>query len=305
MTDVLQKLIGLLNIDEIAKDRFLGESEDLGFRNVFGGQVLGQAMMAASRTIEGRLPHSMHGYFLRPGDATQKIEYQVDRIRDGGSFSTRRVLALQDGKEIFTLNASFAQEEEGFSHQFDMPVTEPVEGLLSEVEMRRKVIDFIPEKMREQATRDRPIEIRPVDPLNYFRPEKREPCKQNWFKAVALLSGCEEPPEYQDAPTCTALPDDQVLHRCLLAYASDFGLLGTSMLPHGVTYYSKGMQVASLDHAIWFHRDVRVDEWLLYDMDSPSASAGRGFCRGNIYNQQGLLVASVCQEALIRRRQQT
>lgn len=283
MTDVLHKLIGLLDIDEVGEDQFLGESEDLGFRNVFGGQVLGQAMMAACKTVERRLPHSMHGYFLRPGDPAEKIEYRVDRIRDGGSFTTRRVLALQHGKEIFTLNASFQDDEEGFSHQFAMPQAVPVEELESELEIRRKIQEFIPEKVRAQAICDRPIEIRPVSPLNYFRPEKREPYKQNWFKAIAEIS------------------DDQVLHRCLLAYASDFGLLGTSLLPHGVTYYSKGMQVASLDHAIWFHRDFRVDDWLLYDMDSPSASQGRGFNRGNVYNQEGVLVASVCQEALIRR----
>ncbi|MCP5205621.1 MAG: acyl-CoA thioesterase II [Hahellaceae bacterium] len=283
MTDVLHKLIGLLDIEPIAQDQFLGESEDLGFRNVFGGQVLGQAMMAACKTVEDRLPHSMHGYFLRAGDPAEKIQYKVDRIRDGSSFATRRVLAIQHGKEIFTLTASFQQDEVGFEHQFSMPTAASPEGLMSEVEMRRKIVDFIPEKLREQATCDRPIEIRPVAPLNYFRPEKREPYKQNWFKAIS------------------AVGDNQVLHRCLLAYASDFGLLGTGLLPHGVTYYSKGMQVASLDHAIWFHRDFRIDDWLLYDMDSPSASQGRGFNRGNIYNTDGVLVASVCQEALIRR----
>lgn len=284
MVDVLNKLIGLLDIVQVDSDLFLGESEDLGFKNVFGGQVLGQAMMAACKTIENRLPHSMHGYFLRPGDPLEKIQYRVDRIRDGASFATRRVMAIQHDREIFTLTASFQSPEEGFDHQFAMPETEPVDGLLSELEMRRKVKALIPEKIREQATCERPIEIRPVNPLNYFNPEKREPYKQNWFKAIAEIS------------------DDQVLHRCLLAYASDFGLLGTSMLPHEVTYYSKGMQVASLDHSIWFHRDFRIDDWLLYDMDSPSASQGRGLNRGNVYNQEGILVASIAQEALIRRR---
>ncbi|ARU58748.1 MAG: acyl-CoA thioesterase II [Pseudomonadales bacterium] len=284
MTEVLQKLIQLLDLEETRPDRFQGQSEDLGFKNVFGGQVLGQALMSACKTVEARSVHSLHGYFLRPGNPNEPIEYQVDRIRDGGSFTTRRVLALQAGKEIFTLNASFQVDEEGYSHQFEMPQTSEPDSLLSELEMRRKVVDFIPEKLREQATRDRPIEIRPVAPLNYFKPERREPFKQAWFRAVADL------------------PDDDVLHRVLLAYASDFGLLGTSMLPHQVTYYTRSMQVASLDHAIWFHRPFRIDDWLLYDMDSPSASQGRGFNRGNIYNVKGELVASVCQEALIRKK---
>jgi len=284
MTEVLEKLIALLQLEPVDELNFRGSSEDLGFRNVFGGQVLGQAIMAASKTVEGKLVHSMHGYFLRPGDHSCPIDYEVQVIRNGSGFATRRVIGRQHNKEIFTLNASFQVEEEGYDHQFDMPNTRGPEEITSELEMRRKYSDFIPEKVRDQYTRDRPIEIRPVNPINYLKPAVCEPYKQNWFRAVAPL------------------PDDPVIHRCILAYASDFGLLGTSMHPHGVSFMQKGMQVASLDHAIWFHRDFRVDDWLLYDMDSPSASQGRGLNRGNIYNQQGILVASVCQEALIRNR---
>jgi len=284
MQAVLQQLIDVLQLREIKPLHFEGISDDLGFKNVFGGQVCGQALMAAYKSVEGRLAHSLHGYFLRPGDPNQSIEYEVQIIRDGRSFSARRVIARQQDKEIFTLNASFQTHEEGFEHQFPMPPSKPPEELASELEMRRQFKHLIPERIREQFTRDRPIEIRPVDPIDYINPERREPFKQNWFKAVAKL------------------PDDPALHHCVLTYASDFGLLGTSLLPHGVSFAQKGMQVTSLDHAVWFHRPLRADQWLLYDMDSPSASNGRGFNRGNIYNQNGELVASVCQEALIRQR---
>ena len=283
MKDVLNKLIDVLKLRKIDDQLFEGCSEDLGFKNVFGGQVCGQAMMAAYNTVENRTAHSMHGYFLRAGDCSLPIQYETQVLRDGGTFSARRVIARQHNKEIFTLNASFQSEEQGFSHQFDAPDTTDPESLLSELEMRRRFKHLIPERLRTQFTRDSPIEIRPVRPIDYTNPDIRPPYKQNWFRAVA------------------ALPDDLALHQCILTYASDFGLLGTSMLPHGASFAQKGMQVASLDHSIWFHRPFRVDEWLLYDMDSPSASQGRGFNRGNIYNQKGELVASVCQEALIRK----
>ena len=283
MNEVLQQLIDVLKLKKIDDMLFEGCSEDLGFKNVFGGQVCGQAMMAAYQTVDNRIAHSMHGYFLRPGDHSFPIQYETQILRDGGTFSARRVIAKQQNKEIFTLNASFQKEEQGLSHQFEIPETTDPETLLSELEMRRRFKHLIPEKLREQFTRDSPIEIRPVRPINYTDPDIRSPYKQNWFRAVAKL------------------PDDLALHQCILTYASDFGLLGTSMLPHGVSFAQKGMQVASLDHSIWFHRPFRVDEWLLYDMDSPSASQGRGLNRGNIYNQKGELVASVCQEALIRK----
>jgi acyl-CoA thioesterase II len=284
MHEVVERLLNLLDLEQVDQNHFRGSSEDLGFKNVFGGQVVGQAMVAAYRTVENRLSHSMHGYFLRPGDANADIEYEVHCIRDGKSFTTRRVIATQHGQEIFMLAASFQTEEEGFEHQFEMPQVKQPEELVSELEMRRRFQHLIPEKVREQFTRESPIEIRPVNPMNYLAPDKRQPVKYNWFRAVSPL------------------PDDPAVHQCILAYASDFGLLGTSLQPHGVTFYQRGMQVASLDHAIWFHRSFRADDWLLYAMDAPSASHGRGFNRGNIFDRQGRLVASVCQEALIRQR---
>jgi acyl-CoA thioesterase-2 len=284
MRDITRKLVELLDLSPIGDDHFQGDSEDLGFPNVFGGQVLGQALMAASRTVEDRLPHSLHAYFLRPGNHSMPIDYEVQRVRDGGSFSVRRVIARQDGKEILTGSMSFQREEEGLEHQFDMPDAPDPDTLKSEQEYGEMLAPHVPEKMRPMMTRERPIEIRPVDPVNPFRPEPRPPHKQSWFRAQGPL------------------PDDPVLHRCLLTYASDFSFLGTSMNPHAVTFMSKEMQVASLDHSIWFHRDFRMDEWLLYDKDSPSASQGRGFNRGNFYTREGRLVASTTQEALIRKR---
>ena len=284
MLEVTKKLVDLLDLSPIGDDHFQGDSEDLGFPNVFGGQVLGQALMAASRTVEGRLCHSLHAYFLRPGNHSMPIDYEVQRVRDGGSFSVRRVIARQGGKEILTGSMSFQVSEQGFEHQLTMPDAPDPNTLKSEHEWSQLMAPKVPERMRDSLTRDRPIEIRPVDPMNPFQPEKRPPHKQSWFRAQGQL------------------PDDPVLHRCLLTYASDFQFLGTSLNPHGVTFMSKNMQVASLDHAIWFHRDFRMDEWLLYDKDSPSASAGRGFNRGNFFNQQGGLVASTTQEALIRQR---
>ncbi|MBW7471395.1 acyl-CoA thioesterase II [Marinobacter sp. M216] len=284
MLEVTKRLVDLLDLSPIGDDHFQGDSEDLGFPNVFGGQVLGQALMAASRTVENRLCHSLHAYFLRPGNHSMPIDYEVQRVRDGGSFSVRRVIARQGGKEILTGSMSFQVAEQGFEHQLDMPEAPDPDTLKSEHEWGKLIAPHAPEKMRDSLTRDRPIEIRPVDPVNPFKPEKRPPHKQSWFRAQGHL------------------PDDPVLHRCLLTYASDFQFLGTSLNPHGVTFMSKNLQVASLDHAIWFHRDFRMDEWLLYDKDSPSACAGRGFNRGNFFNREGVLVASTTQEALIRQR---
>ncbi|WP_336365688.1 acyl-CoA thioesterase [Marinobacter sp. C2H3] len=284
MLEVTQRLVELLDLSPIGDDHFQGDSEDLGFPNVFGGQVLGQALMAASRTVEGRLCHSLHAYFLRPGNHSMPIDYEVQRVRDGGSFSVRRVIARQDGKEILTGSMSFQVEETGFDHQFPMPEAPAPDTLTSEQMLGQRLASKVPERLRDSLTRDRPIEIRPVAPGNPLSPQPSPPYKQNWFRAQGPL------------------PDDPVLHRCLLTYASDFQFLGTSMNPHGVSFMSPNMQVASLDHAIWFHRDFRMDEWLLYDKDSPSAFGGRGFNRGNFYNQNGVLVASTTQEALIRQR---
>lgn len=284
MLEVTRKLVELLDLAPLGDDHFQGESENLGFPNVFGGQVLGQGLMATSRTVENRLPHSMHAYFLRPGNHRLPIDYEVQRVRDGGTFSVRRVIARQEGREILTGSVSFQVEEEGLEHQIDMPPVPDVDGLTSEQEFTQMLLPHIPEALHDMLTRDRPIEIRPVNPVNPLKPEPRPPAKQSWLRAKGRL------------------PDDPVLHRCLLAYASDFSFLGTSLHPHGVTFMNRDMQVASLDHAIWFHRDFRMDDWLLYDKDSPSAFGSRGFNRGNIFSRDGRLVASTTQEALIRKR---
>jgi len=283
MADVLEELRDLLELEEIEETIFRGASQDLGFGNLFGGQVLGQAMSAASRTVApDRRVHSLHAYFLRPGDPTHPIVYMVENMRDGRSFSTRNVDAIQHGRPICTLSCSFQIEEEGFDHQAPPPEgVPPPEGLRSELEWVRELADRIPEPLRTKLLCDKPIEIRNVDPMNPFAPQKREPVRYAWLKAAG------------------ALPDDPVVHRYLLAYASDFGLVGTSMFPHGVTFFDPRMQVASLDHALWFHRDFRMDRWLLHAMDSPSASHARGLARGAFY-QDGKLVASVVQEGLIR-----
>ncbi|MFE8070536.1 acyl-CoA thioesterase II [Marinobacteraceae bacterium S3BR75-40.1] len=284
MEPVTRSLVELMTLTPVGDDHFRGESQDLGFPNVFGGQVLGQSLMAGCRTVKERLPHSLHAYFLRPGDPHEQIDYEVQRVRDGGTFSTRRVIARQGGKEILTAMVSFQVEEEGFDHQLDMPDAPAPESLESEEEARQKLEPYMPEKRKAQLLAERAIDIRIAEPVNPLKPEARPPHKQNWFRAKGDL------------------PDDEILHRCLLAYSSDFGLLGTSMHPHAVTFMHPNMQVASLDHAVWFHRPLRMDDWLLYDMDSPSASGGRGFNRGNIFNRRGELVASTAQEALIRRR---
>ncbi|WP_339461368.1 acyl-CoA thioesterase II [Pseudomonas sp. EA_105y_Pfl2_R69] len=286
MSQVLNELVALLTLETIEENLFRGVSQDLGFRQLFGGQVLGQCVSAASQTVDAaRHVHSMHGYFLRPGDATLPVVYQVDRVRDGGSFSTRRVTAIQKGKPIFTCSASFQFDEEGFYHQNLMPEVPGPEELKSETELARMVEVMIPERMRERATSDKPIEIRPVTRINPFAPEPCEPIKHVWFRAAGEL------------------PDEPQLHKLLLAYASDFNLLTTSMQPHGVSVFQKFMQVASLDHSLWFHADLRMDDWLLYSMDSPWAGNARGFSRGSIFNRQGQLVASVAQEGLTRVRE--
>lgn len=283
MTNVLDALLSLLQLKQIEDDHFLGESRDLGFPQVFGGQVLGQALFAACRTVEQEwLPHSLHAYFLRPGAPDAQILYEVDRIRDGRSFATRRVVARQRRKAIFTLAASFQVSEEGFEHQSAMPSVPGPEGIETEVERIRSFATKLPDRVREIWTRDHPVEIRVVNPIKYPNPSSSEPIRHAWMRASGKLG------------------DDPVLHQCLLAYASDFQLLGTCLQPHGKTFMSKGMKVASLDHALWFHRKFRFDEWLLYAMDSPSASGARGLNRGSFFDQSGNLVASVAQEGLIR-----
>ncbi|WP_454254450.1 acyl-CoA thioesterase II [Pseudomonas sp. Marseille-Q8238] len=286
MSKVLDDLVALLSLEQIEENLFRGVSQDLGFRQLFGGQVIGQCVSAASKTVDdARHVHSLHGYFLRPGDATLPVVYQVERVRDGGSFSTRRVTAVQKGQPIFTCSASFQYDEEGFNHQLTMPDVPGPEALQSETELAREVAALIPERMRERMTSDKPIEIRPVTRINPFAPQPGEPIKHVWFRADGNL------------------PDEPSLHKYLLAYASDFNLLTTSMLPHGVSVFQKFMQVASLDHSLWFHSDLRMDDWLLYSMDSPWAGNARGFSRASIFNRAGKLVASVSQEGLIRQRE--
>ncbi|VXB24517.1 acyl-CoA thioesterase II [Pseudomonas sp. 8AS] len=286
MSQVLEDLVALLSLEQIEENLFRGLSQDLGFRQLFGGQVLGQCVSAASQTVEeARHVHSLHGYFLRPGDASLPVVYSVERVRDGGSFSTRRVTAIQKGQPIFTCAASFQSDEQGFSHQLPMPEVPGPEGLATETELARQVAHLIPERMRERMTSDKPIEIRPVTRINPFAPEPCEPVKHVWFRAAGML------------------PAEPQLHKLLLAYASDFNLLTTSMLPHGVSVFQKFMQVASLDHALWFHGDLRMDDWLLYAMDSPWAGNARGFARASIFNRAGQLVASSCQEGLVRLRE--
>ncbi len=283
MSDVLHDLLELLKLEKIEENLFRGKSQDLGFGNVFGGQVLGQALSAASQTVPiERSAHSLHAYFMRGGDPRQAIIYQVDCLRDGSSFTTRRATAIQKGSPILSLEASFQVSEDGLEHQAAIPDVPGPEELTPELEMLRAVKDRIPPSIREKLICDKPIEIRPVNPVNPFAPKKMEPVKYSWFRAIGNV------------------PDDIAIHKYMLAYASDFGLVGTALYPHGVTFWDLRMQVASLDHAMWFHRDFRIDEWLLYAMDSPSASHARGLNRGNIFTRDGRLVASTTQEGLIR-----
>ncbi|HET8730276.1 MAG TPA: acyl-CoA thioesterase II [Moraxellaceae bacterium] len=285
MSNVMQEVLDLLNLETIEKGIYRGTSRNFFGKNVFGGQVLGQALMAAGRTVEGRLPHSLHGYFLRAGDVNAPIVYQVENIRDGKSFCTRNVKGIQHGENIFLMSASFALPEEGLEHQVPMPSVEGPEGVPSEYELRLKVAPLIPERIRDVFIRERPVELRPIDPVNPFAPVKKEPHRFHWMKAQSRL------------------PDDPLLHMCILAFASDYALMSTAMLPHGVSYMQNNMQAASLDHAMWFHRDFRIDEWLLYDMDAPNASASRGMNFGRIFTQDGKLVATVAQEGLMRLRE--
>ena len=285
MNSILDQLVSLLSMETIEENLFRGASQDLGFRQLFGGQVLGQALSAASQTVDStRQANSLHGYFLRAGDAKKPVIYQVERVRDGGSFSTRRVTAIQNGQTIFTCSASFHQQEEGFRHQTEMPKVPQPEDLIPEEELSPHLAKALNQEKREKMLRAKAIETRPVQVLDPLNPAISAPIKQVWFKAASTL------------------PDSPALHKYLLAYASDFGLLTTSLLPHGASIWQPQMQVASLDHSIWFHEEVRLDDWLLYSMDSPWSGNSRGFARGSIYTRDGRLVASVAQEGLTRDR---
>lgn len=282
----LSGLLDVLNLERLEVNLFRGISPQNGWQRVYGGQVLGQALVAAGRTVEdGRSAHSLHGYFLLAGDPAHPIIYEVERIRDGGSFTTRRVKAIQHGRAIFAMSASFQKDEEGFEHAAAMPEVPPPESLPSAAERVAELIDALPENMRSYWQRENPIEVRPVDVSRYLSRESRPPAQHIWLKASGRL------------------PDDPRLHQCVLAYASDFTLLDTALIAHGKLLFDRDIQLASLDHALWMHRPFRADEWLLYAQDSPSASGARGFCRGSFFTQDGRLVASTAQEGLIRKRQ--
>lgn len=273
--DTLQDLIGLLRLERLEQNLFRGQSRDIGSRQVFGGQVLGQALSAAGQTVEERTAHSLHAYFLRRGDINAPIIYEVDRQRDGGSFSNRRVVAIQHGRPIFNMAGSFQKVETGLDHQVDMPEVPEPETLPDLVRQARKDGSRLPDKIRRLRDAQRPFDFRQV-------PDVEGPRRLFWLKTVA------------------AIPDDPYLHRAMLAYVSDYGLLPTALIPHGVDTFSERLIIASLDHAMWFHRAFRMDDWLLYAIDSPSAAAARGLAHGHIFRRDGTLVATVAQEGLIR-----
>jgi acyl-CoA thioesterase-2 len=281
MNTVLADLVQVLQLERLELNLFRGESRDLGFRQVFGGQVLGQALNAASATVADRAVHSLHAYFLLPGDFNAPIIYEVDRSRDGGSFTSRRVVAIQHGQPIFHMSASFQIEQAGFDHQIEMPRVPPPEQL-ADLHQLVSQAPTLPDDLRQLFKTPLPIEFRAVDPERLSSLQPTQAAVQFWFRAI------------------DGLPDDAMLHRCVLAYASDFYLLRTSTLPHGVPFPSSNLRMATIDHAMWFHRPFRVDEWLLYVMDSPSASGARGLSRGSIYSRTGQLVASVAQEGMVR-----
>ena len=285
MTSAVEELLSLLQLERLEDNLFRGQSRDIGTKYVFGGQVLGQALSAAQATLdedEPRAAHSLHGYFLRAGNIEAPIVYMVDRTRDGGSFSVRRVTAIQHGRVIFFCAASFQGEEPGAEHQLSMPEVPQPEDIEPAPPVPEHVMATLPTKIQRWLSRKGPFEFRHVYPRDERNPPKRPPYQQVWFRLGERVG---------DAPE---------LHRALLAYASDFHLLGTATFPHGISYYQPNVQMASLDHALWFHRPFRADEWLLYSIDSPSAQDARGLARGQIFDREGRLVASTAQEGLIR-----
>jgi len=282
MNPILAEVVELLKLERLEDLLFRGESRDIGAPQVFGGQILGQALSAAHCTVEGRVPHSLHAYFLRPGDFNRSVVYQVEISRDGGSYSNRRVVAIQHGRPILILAASFKTPEKGPEHQAAMPEVPGPEGLTSMVDINLSIIDKVPEKMRRFLAHKPPFEFRPVQAPKFVDPSAREPVKHIWMRA------------------CSGLPDDMELHRNLLAYVSDYELLSTATLPLQIEFDSKPLLMASLDHAMWFHREARVDQWLLYAFDSPITIGGRGFSRGQIFTRDGQLVASLAQEGVVR-----
>jgi acyl-CoA thioesterase-2 len=283
MTTVADELLELLDIEQLEVDLFRGVgSGGETTTRIFGGHVIAQALMAAYRTVPDRLCHSLHAYFIRPGDPKIPVIYQVDRARDGGSFTTRRVVAIQHGKEIFNLLASFHIDEEGWDHQHAMPKVGSPEDWPNRDELRNAHVDKVPEKYRDDFLRERPIELREVAPRDFFTPEKESDSNRLWFRMEA------------------AKGQDPQMQHCLLAYASDMNLLGSSLRPHGLTWFRGNVMSASLDHAMWFHAPIEFSDWHLYDLDAPWTGKARGFNRGSIFSADGTLVASVAQEGLVR-----
>ncbi|HWS39695.1 MAG TPA: acyl-CoA thioesterase II [Arenimonas sp.] len=281
--NVVEELVSLLTLERIEENLFRGQSRDIGTKYVFGGQVLGQSLSAAQHTVDAeRAVHSIHAYFLRAGDINAPIVFDVDRSRDGHSFSVRRVTAIQHGKPILVFAASFQITEPGVEHQSHMPeVPQPEDIPLQEPPSAAQMEKLSP-KMQRWLTRMGPFEMRPVYSRDELHPTKRPPYQQVWFRLTQKIG------------------DDVNMHRAMLAYASDFYLLGTTTFPHAISYYQPNVQMASLDHALWFHRPFRIDEWLLYVLDSPTAQSARGLAHGSIYTRDGVLVATVAQEGLIR-----
>jgi len=281
----LDGLLSILDLEPLEENLFRGRSPQQGWQRVYGGQVLGQALVAAVRTVPAdRVAHSLHAYFLLAGDPSRPIVYNVERVRDGRSFTTRRVTAIQHGRAMFVMSTSFHVAEPGLDHQDEMPKVPQPEELPSEQQLTAKLLAHLPENMKSYWERERPIEMRPVDVSRYFARRKGAPEQAIWMRASGRL------------------PDAFPLHQCVLAYASDFTLLDTALIAHGKLMFDKDMQLASLDHALWFHRPFRADEWLLYAQDSPSGHGARGFCRGKVFTRDGVLIASVCQEGLMRQR---
>jgi len=286
MSAAIEDLLNILDLEPLEVNLFRGRSPQVGWQRVFGGQVIGQALVAACRTIDvgGRQPHSMHAYFLLAGDPKVPIIYDVERVRDGKSFSTRRVKAVQHGQPIFVSSVSFHGEEAGMSHQARMPDVPKPEELPSEAEIRERVLPLMPDPVRRYFERERPIELRPVE-YDRYRGKKHEDGHFNvWIRATGKL------------------PDEPTIHQCVLAYASDMTLLDSALIPHGRTVFEKDIMGASLDHALWLHRPFRADDWLLYAQDSPNLASSRGFSRGLIFTRDGMLVASVAQEGVLRER---
>jgi acyl-CoA thioesterase-2 len=284
MTTAVQDLLAILDLEPLEVNLFRGRSPQVGWQRVFGGQVIGQALVAATRTVDGRPPHSLHAYFLLAGDPKVPIIYEVDRIRDGKSFTTRRVVAIQHGQAIFSMSVSFHVDEAGLDHQMAMPEVPKPDSLPSDEEIKERILPQLPDPVRRYYERERPIELRPVEFGRYIGQKPEHGRFNVWIRTTGRL------------------PDDPAIHRCVLAYASDLTLLDTALLSQQRSVFDRNIMAASLDHALWFHRPFRADEWLLYTQDSPNLHGARGFARGLIFAADGTLVASVAQEGLLRER---